>query len=115
MLFSRFVTQKRDILALKKQFMTYSEVPLLTQDRRLNLGLNRISRLKDKARGHKGERGVLTCTVKSPLADNAVYSGESAVSNSAIAELGTFLHSAEGRQNMGLRHFTFKRFSLNLR
>ncbi|MBN4054725.1 hypothetical protein JYT87_03360 [Nitrospira defluvii] len=27
LLFSRFATKKRNILALKKQFMTYSEVP----------------------------------------------------------------------------------------
>jgi len=46
------------------------------------------SRLKGKARGHKDDRSVLIRTVRSPLADNAVIPGESAVSNSIIAELG---------------------------
>ncbi|MEO2055411.1 MAG: hypothetical protein ABGX83_09010 [Nitrospira sp.] len=34
LLFSRFGTQKRDIFALKKQFMTYSEVPIEGDARR---------------------------------------------------------------------------------
>ncbi|MFQ5580293.1 MAG: hypothetical protein ACE5FZ_06745, partial [Nitrospiria bacterium] len=51
----------------------------------IDLGVKRISCLKDKARGHKGDGGVLTRTVRRPLADNAVFSGESAVSHSAIA------------------------------
>jgi len=34
------------------------------------------------------DRGVLTCTVRRKIADNAVFLGESAVSNPAIADLG---------------------------
>ncbi|MFQ5781184.1 MAG: hypothetical protein ACE5HN_10430, partial [Nitrospiria bacterium] len=45
------------------------------------------SRLKDKARGHKGDRGSLTWSVWRLMADNVVFSGELAVSNSTIAEL----------------------------
>jgi hypothetical protein len=52
----------------------------------IDLGGNRQVACEDKARGHKGDRGVLTCTLKNPLADNAVYAGESAVSHSAVAE-----------------------------
>ncbi|HIE64637.1 MAG: penicillin-binding protein 2 [Nitrospira sp.] len=66
------------------------EEPITTEDPRSAIGSwdKPPSRLKDKARGHKDDRSVLTRTVRSLLTDNAVLSDESAVSNSAIAELG---------------------------
>ncbi len=58
-----------------------------TQDQRLILG-ETVKSPERQGPERFSDRGVLTCTVRRKIAENAVFSDESAVSNPAIAGFG---------------------------
>jgi len=59
----------------------------ISQDQRLILG-EIVKSPEGQGPERFFDRGVLTCTVRREIAENAVFSGESAVSNPAIAGFG---------------------------
>jgi len=67
-----------------KKFKTFKKVPKSD----LGFWVKSQSRLKDKARGNFATQPYMVNTVRSKIDDNAVFQDESAILNSAKAELG---------------------------